>query len=58
MIGEIPGQASRDGRLDEHRLPWGGRAFYTSFGHKGRLFEQAAFQHLLRNALMWGSGPK
>jgi nicotinamidase-related amidase/type 1 glutamine amidotransferase len=56
LIGDIPDKPAEPIAWT-HTTSWGGRAFYTSLGHKGD-FEQAAFQQLLRNALMWGSGAR
>ena len=53
IIGEIPDKPAETIAWT-NTTTWGGRAFYTSLGHKDD-FTQPAFQQLLRNALRWGA---
>ena len=49
----------------EHREPWAwvrehgkGRVFYTASGHDERTWQNADFQKMLRNAIVWAVGDK
>lgn len=54
LIGSIPGKPSEPVAWT-NKNKYGGRVFYTSFGHPGD-FENAQFRRLLTNGIYWAAG--